>query len=139
MKTSMLILTVLFATLASSGCVGADCDTENAAGGQRVVCTTSRTFSYTRNGSMISEKKDYTWENKESTAAVSTAFNGATSGSATVTVKDAAGKTVYSKSHGHTGQSADDEPTTEGTPGRWTISINIGALTGQVAINVRAT
>ena len=138
MKALLLAPLILSLAIATSGCMGSDCETSNEPSGQRVVCTTPKTFSYTRNGSMVSEKKDYQWENSGTTATVSAAFN-SSSGTATVVVKDADGKTVYNKSHSWNGQTAEDQPTMSGKAGTWTISINLGGLTGQVALNVRAT
>ncbi|MFA5944859.1 MAG: hypothetical protein WC876_10380 [Candidatus Thermoplasmatota archaeon] len=57
-------------------------------------------------------------------------------GSATVTVKDAAGKTVYSKTANGPGQTAETKDIT-GTAGTWTVSASrTSGFSGQYALDV---
>jgi hypothetical protein len=58
------------------------------------------------------------------------------SGSVTVTVKDSAGKTVYSKTASTVGQTSDNKEV-QGTGGQWTVSATRGSgFTGQYGIDV---
>lgn len=67
------------------------------------------------------------------------------SGSLTVTVRDAAGKTVYTRTFNGPGQSGDSRQTDTGEPGEWTVSASRsagsamygGGWSGQYGISVQ--
>jgi hypothetical protein len=134
MKATLLLLAMLMtASLGLSGCMGQDCSTEQDSEGQRVVCQ-GTSFSYTLQGTRSLETDQYTWENKKDQARVEVVFQGP--GDAQVTIQDAAGAQVYSKKHSGVGQTTGSQLTSDGSPGTWTIKIEVTGLNGQVVLRV---
>ena len=84
---------------------------------------------------MSSATETKTWSNAGSKAMVSWSAQ-FSSGSGSITVKDAAGTTVFTKSFSGMSQQADSGLTTSGKPGDWTIVVKFTAATGQMALNM---
>ena len=132
--SSPMWLTVVFAaSLLSSGCTAnVNCSVDQGPNGQKTICN-GTVFTYTLQGTPPGTSDSYTWQNDRGQAQVSAVFQG--SGSASVTIKDSAGKQVYARTHSGSGQTAESQSTT-GAKGAWTISIQVTALSGQVVVSV---
>jgi hypothetical protein len=117
-----------------SGCT-AGCEASQSASGQEAGCSNAGAFSYAKQMSMSSATETKTWSNSASKAAVQWSMQ-MSSGSMSVTVKDAAGATVFSKTFSGMGQQASSSTTSAGQAGDWTITIKFVGATGQVAFNM---
>lgn len=127
----------LTGSLATSGCVGSGCEASNSPGGQVAVCNQKDSFSYSVNAGATSKSDTYPWSNSATKAQVHWAMN-IGFGGASVTIKDAVGKQVFTKSFGGTGQSSASQTTSEGTAGDWTIEVRLTGASGQVAFEVNS-
>jgi hypothetical protein len=73
----------------------------------------------------------YTWNNSSTFASVDQS-SAVTSGSATLTIKDAAGEIVYSRSLAEDGSL----PTPAGTAGDWVLTISLESVSGDLNFRV---
>lgn len=123
--------------LVIAGCMaGAECTAGQGAGGQQGVCNATDSFAY---GGQVSGKtgtESYTWENTASQARVSWGGQ-AGSGSVTITIQGADGKTVYQETFSG-GQSGSSDTTFSGEPGEWGIEIKFSGFTGQMGLGITA-
>lgn len=121
-----------------SGCMAAGCEASNSPNGQVAVCNKDGSFSYSTNAGMTTKTDTYTWTNGEATADVHWALN-LGMGSASITVKDAAGKTVFTKSISKVGQESGTKTTQAGQAGEWTVDVKLNNASGQVAFEVNSS
>lgn len=128
----------LTASMIMSGCAGAGCSGGNTPNGQVAVCNQQGSFSYGTNAGMASKTDTYTWSNPGDQAEVHWAMN-LGMGSATLTIQDAGGKQVFSKSFSGVGQESSTTTTQTGTPGDWTIQVRLSGTSGQVAFEINTT
>ena len=137
MRLGWLALTLLvIGSVGMSGCT-AGCSASNSSSGQVAVCNEKGSFSYSTNAGMTTKTDSYTWENPASKAVVQSSMNMGV-GSATVTIKDAAGKQVFSKTFQGSGQAGSSETTQEGQAGAWQIEVKMTGASGQVAFQVNS-
>ena len=121
---------MLVGSLVLSGCT-----VSNSPGGQDAVSNQDNNFSYSTNAGMTTKTENFEWTNSGSKAAVHWSMNMGM-GSASLTVKDAAGKQVFTKSFSGTGQQASSQTTTTGEAGEWTITVKLTGASGQIAFHV---
>jgi hypothetical protein len=81
----------------------------------------------------VSQRVTHSWPHTAAVASV-TQSSTVVSGAATLTVRDGAGVTVYARSLNVTGSFT----TGRGTPGQWTIEVEVSELSGTVAFSVRS-
>jgi hypothetical protein len=119
-----LLLSALLLALALSGC-----SASNGPGGQSASGHGSLAYNGASSGSHSNS-----FECSGSAEVDFSANLG--SGSVSVTVKDSAGKTVYSKSYGGVGESAESKSVT-GASGTWQVSATrTSGFSGQYAVSV---
>ncbi len=110
---------VLALSLVGSAC--GDNPTAPPPGIQPQVINNTDAFSYQlTNLATVSGTWDYTWQNTGTLAKVTHASDGGASGTATVTIRDAAGTQVYSGAFATSGETVS---TPTGVAGAWTISV----------------
>lgn len=80
----------------------------------------------------VTSTQTYTWSNTGTRATVNHSTTTA-AGSAQISIRDAAGNSVYGKSLA----SSLNEPTTAGTAGNWTIVVTMTSYTGTVNFRVQ--
>ena len=115
-KSTLLRSAVLFAFALIGGC-----DSPTAPGIEPEITNNPDSFFYqVRDISNVSGTWEYTWQNGGTLATVSHSTNSGSTGTATLTLLDAAGTQVYSGPLLTSG-----EPTTSpaGTAGAWTVRI----------------
>jgi hypothetical protein len=120
-----------------SGCMGGGqgCMGRQDFSGQGAVCNEENSFHYGLQGT-ASKTETYTWQNSKSKATVAMGFQG--TGSVSVTLKDASGTSVFTKTYQGAGQAGGTETTRSGAPGAWTIQIQMRDLQGQMGVTVGA-
>jgi len=112
----------------------AACDGGVPLGPDNQVQVTNATDSFQWQASAmdnVSQALSYTWQNTGTTANIDQSGS-LTGGSATLTVSDADGTEVYTRSMGETGTFQ----TTSGTSGMWTIEVTLSGANGM--LNFRA-
>jgi hypothetical protein len=132
------VVALLSASLTLSGCVGAGCSASNTMSGQEGVCNNEGSFSYSTNASMTTKSDTYTWKNPATKANINWAVNMGL-GAASISINDATGKQVYTKSFQGSGQQSSSATSSTGEPGDWTITVRLSGASGQVAFNVNAS
>lgn len=126
---------MLIASLMLSGCADAGCAASNDMSGQVAVCNKKDTFAYSVNAGMTSKTDTYTWETSHGKASVGWSSN-LGMGSVTLTIKDAEGKQVFTRSYATMGQKSESATTSTGKAGSWTIEVRLSGASGQIAIEV---
>lgn len=104
---------------------------------QSSVSNQTNNFSYAGQAAGHDDVESYTWKNTMGSARVDWGGQVA-DGSFTLTIKDAAGKQVFSKSLGGTSQEGFSGSTSTGLAGDWTVKIVFDDFTGQMGLYVRA-
>lgn len=114
----------------------AGCTTDNSAGmgGGKSVSNNPGSFSYSAGG-VLSASDSYDWQNPSATARVS--FSAGGTGTVSITIQDAAGKQVFTRSFSGSGGSSDNVPTSPGLPGMWKIRISTQGA-GGFSLSVRS-
>ena len=133
MAASMNALRILVAiaavsALLLSGCTGA---------GQQGVSNVSDAFSYGGQVSGKSGTETFTWHNTQTKALLSWGGQ-SSSGTFTINIQDAAGKSVYSASMG-SGQNGMSGNTASGKAGDWTVVLVFHGFTGQMGLSIAAS
>ncbi|MGB1586627.1 MAG: hypothetical protein ACPHID_06245 [Thermoplasmatota archaeon] len=105
--------------------------------GQSAVNNNTNNFSYAGQAAGWDDVETYTWKNTMGTASVSWGGQVA-EGSISVTIKDAAGKQVFSRGLSGQSQEGFSGDTASGLAGDWTIKLTFQDYTGQMGLNVRA-
>lgn len=105
--------------------------------GQSAVSNQTNNFSYAGQAANWDEVETYTWTNTIGTAHVSWGGQVA-EGSISVTIKDAAGKQVFSRGLSGQSQEGFSGDSSAGAPGDWTIKLTFQDYTGQMGLNIRA-
>lgn len=121
MRTSRVALRALITGMILFSAACGDSPTAAPPGIQPQITNDPDAFAYQLTSlSSVTGTWNYTWQNTGTLAKVTHASNAGASGSATVTIRDAAGTQVYSGSLATTG-----EPVTspEGIAGSWTITV----------------
>ena len=104
------------------------------AGGTEQVSNNVNSFRYTSEWKGFSGTKEYDWQNDRTHAEVSLSGT-PTGGSLSVSVRDAAGATVYSVEDLQPGARS---LTQQGQPGTWHIVLRFNGFAGQTTVSVRA-
>lgn len=120
-------LALLMLATALSGCAGA---------GQFGVSNQPGNFNMGGQVAGKTESLSYTWENPGSTAKVQWGGQ-SSSGTVQVSIRDAAGKTVYGSTFGGTGQGGASDSTSSGKAGQWQIVVEFNDFTGQVGLSIQ--
>lgn len=126
MAPRLALLAIVACAALLSGCV------------QDSVSNTTNAFSYGGQVANLSTTKTYTWQNTVGSTMVNWGGQ-SSSGSFTLTLKDAAGKSIYTKTVGGQQQSGFNENTGSGAPGGWTVQLEFKAFTGQMGLNLVAS
>ena len=134
----MRLLLALASTLVViSGCFGSGhCSVSQGNTGQAGVCNTKDGFSYGEQGGPISKSAHYDWQNSKGGALVSLGSQG--TGSIKVTLHDAAGTAVFSRSFTGPGQFGASEHAQRGKAGAWKIDLDFSNVNGQIGLTVNA-
>jgi len=108
--------------------VGAACsDSPTAPGIQPEIVNNTDSFSYQiRDLRNVTGSWNYTWQNTGTLATITHSTNAGATGSATLTVRDAAGTQVYS---GQLVSSGEPVTSPAGTPGAWTVTVTYANYT----------
>ncbi|MEK6985930.1 MAG: hypothetical protein AABX89_06080 [Candidatus Thermoplasmatota archaeon] len=102
---------------------------------QDAVSNQTDHFSYSGQVAGLSDTKTYTWQTTGTKAAVS--WGGQSSqGTFTLTIQDANGKQLYSKSIGGTSQGGVHENTATGVAGEWKVTLAFKGFTGQMGLSL---
>ena len=99
------------------------------------VSNNTNSFSY---GGQVAGKTDsisYEWKNTGSKANINWGGQAA-SGTMVLTIKDAAGANVFTKTISGASQSGSSDSTKSGKSGDWTITLSFNDFTGQMGLNV---
>jgi hypothetical protein len=103
-------------------------------GGQSAVSNGPGAFSYGGQVAVKTANEDYPWTNPSPTARAS--FGGqAATGTLRIVVKDACSKVEMDKTVGP-GQGGDYGALPAGTPGKWLVSLEFSAFTGQMGLSI---
>lgn len=117
--TSNIVRAAALALLASAAACGSD--PTAPPGLQPQIVNNTNAFSYQITDlASVSGTYDYTWQNTGTLAKVTHASNAGSSGTATVTLRDATGTQVYSGPFATTGETVSSPA---GTAGAWTITV----------------
>jgi hypothetical protein len=122
----LLVLATLIA-----GCAG--CSGAQGYGGQQGLCNAQDHFTYGIQGTKSGTER-YDWQNTGTAASVQ--WGGQGSGSFTVTIEDAAGQQVYSRSFGG-GQAGSHDTTSRGRAGLWHIDLTFTGFSGQGGLDIQ--
>lgn len=135
MRKHMTVPRILrLATAALAVGVFAACDGGTPLGPDNQLQVTNATDSFQWQASAmdnVSQTLNYTWQNTGTMANIDQSGS-LTAGSAILTVSDAAGTEVYTRSMGETGSFQ----TASGTSGMWTIEVTLSGVNGM--LNFRA-
>lgn len=124
----------------ANGVPSADCappviaNAPSAGGGQASVSNNPGSFSYGGQAAAKTGKEDYLWSNPSPTARASFGGQVAT-GTLHLVIKDACGKKELDKTVA-SGQGGDYGALPNGRPGKWLISLEFTAFTGQMGLTV---
>jgi hypothetical protein len=121
----LLATVALLSALALAGCTA----------GQQACTSQSGSFSCGGQLANKSGTESHTWSNPSTKAQVSWGGQAA-SGSFTLTILDAQGKQVYSRTVSGAGQSGASGSTSTGMPGDWTVRLTYSDFTGQMGLSV---
>jgi hypothetical protein len=121
-----------------SGCFGASgkCTASQGGTGQSGACVATDAFSYGEQGGPITKTVGYDWENTKGGAQVALGSQG--TGSIKVTLKDAAGTQVLSKTFTGPGQFGATEHAQHGKAGTWRIDLAFTNVNGQIGLAIGA-
>ncbi len=124
MRVWLLALAMLATAL--SGCSGAE---------QLVVQNNPGNFQMAGQVAGKSGSVSYTWDNPSNTAMVQWGGQSG-SGAFTLSVRDAAGKTVYTNTISGASQGGSQQDTSSGKAGAWQIVLDFDSFTGQMGLQV---
>jgi len=134
MKRDIVLGGLLLMATFLAGCAGCS-GSQGAYGGsvgQQGVCNQQDHFSYGVQG-VKSGSESYTWQNGGNAASVQ--WGGQGSGSFTVSITDAAGKSVFSQSF-NGGQQGAQQTTASGQSGAWRIDLSFSSFSGQGGLSI---
>ena len=127
----------LLAVATLAAVVLAGCTATNSPSGQSAEREGDGSFTKAGNHGGATKTESTSWENGGTRASGDFVVNQG-SGTLTLAIADAGGKTVWSWTGSSVGQTADSFSTSSGSPGKWTLTVTMVGFTGQYSVDGRS-